>query len=344
MVFIIIADRTPIFLKIGKGFSWSVFLFLIFLIFFGGFMSLKDMEENGFLNRHQTDEWKGLMQLIILAYHYTGASKVSIIYNFVRLLVASYLFMTGYGHFSYFFKKRDFSTKRLTKVLLRVNLLAISLSYVMDQPLTFYYFAPLVSFWFLVVYFMMFIGSKYNQDARILFLKITVCMFITWLITNFSFILSVGFFLSRIFGIKDWNSEESLFRLGLDPWIVYAGIFVCWTALEFNMRFGSMPLSTSLSLKDRWFAYINQNSENWIRVKNIARLCAIASIALFFAFDLLIPSKFIYNKYHPIISLPPILGFVILRNWNETTRRYNSRLWIWIGKMSLETFLLQVSF
>jgi peptidoglycan/LPS O-acetylase OafA/YrhL len=79
-------------------------------------------------------------------------------------------------------------------------------------------------------------------------------------------------------------------------------------------------------------------------VKNIARLCAIASIALFFAFDLLIPSKFIYNKYHPIISLPPILGFVILRNWNETTRRYNSRLWIWIGKMSLETFLLQVSF
>ena len=81
LLFVFFADRTSLFLKEQKHFDPFTFLFLVTLAVIGGFCKLDVNKDTSFLNRHQTDEWKGWMQIMILIYHYTGGSSVSGIYN-----------------------------------------------------------------------------------------------------------------------------------------------------------------------------------------------------------------------------------------------------------------------
>jgi hypothetical protein len=38
------------------------------------------------------------MQFVVLLHHFFGTPKVLWVYQMIRLIVASYLFMTGFGH------------------------------------------------------------------------------------------------------------------------------------------------------------------------------------------------------------------------------------------------------
>ena len=64
-----------------------------------------------FLFRHL-----GWMQLVILIYHMTGASQVVPLYMQMRVLVSSYLFLTGFGHLSFFWNGGTASFPHLFQV------------------------------------------------------------------------------------------------------------------------------------------------------------------------------------------------------------------------------------
>lgn len=109
--------RTNFFMKENKYYSeFSFWLPLGYILALGLFFT-EDCERGPrALNREQTDEWRGLMQSVVLIYHVTGAKNVLPIYMHLRLINSAYLFLSGYGHFCYFWQTGDVSLVRFARV------------------------------------------------------------------------------------------------------------------------------------------------------------------------------------------------------------------------------------
>jgi len=320
-----LADRTHLFLKEQKEFDPILFSAALLFALAIGLWKLETGKDKSFLNRPQTDEWKGWMQVVILIYHYLGASKISGIYNLIRVLVASYLFMTGYGHCSFYLKKADYSFLRIAQVLIRLNLLTILLAYTMNTNYFDYYFAPMVSFWFLVIYCTMVCGTHHNDKAWFLVSKLLVSSLAIYTFINTP-VLFENFlnFLHRYAGIS-WSPKEVHFRLSLDLWIVYFGMLA---AILYHK-------SKEMKIPDQVY---------WRNAKAVGLTSSCLGLCWFMYFELTQPSKFTYNRWHPLISWIPILSFIILRNSTTSLRSTSSAMFAFIGTCSLETFIIQFHF
>jgi hypothetical protein len=57
--------------------------------------------------------FSGVLQVLFLMYHYFAATEF---YNAIRVFIASYVWMTGFGNFSYYYVRKDFSLARFAQV------------------------------------------------------------------------------------------------------------------------------------------------------------------------------------------------------------------------------------
>ncbi|OAA35086.1 CAS1 domain-containing protein [Beauveria brongniartii RCEF 3172] len=327
-----LADRTQVFAKGSKEFVGNELAALLLLAAVAGIVSIRRMkplrsdslaqpeklQDAPPLSRDQTDEWKGWMQAAILAYHWTGASKSLPVYIFIRLLVAAYLFQIGYGHTFYFLVKKDFSLKRVAAVMLRLNLLSCALPYIMNTNYMLYYFAPLASFWFAIVYLTLAIKSDYNDTASALLIKTIIsasAVASVFLFTPMSeWIFTVLRYAFRI----DWDLHEWQFRVSLDSLIVYVGMLA---------------------------GMASANGKSWDRLLVQSKLPGLVGLAVLAGYcylsNQLFEVKQDYNKWHPYISFIPIIAWIAARNVAAPLRVYYSKAFAWLGRCSLETFTLQ---
>ena len=284
--------------------------------------------EQPFLSRDQTDEWKGWMQFLILIYHYTGASRVLEIYKVIRILVASYLFMTGFGHAAYFYRRKDYSLHRCAGVLLRINILSCLLPYVMRTDYLFYYFAPLTSFWYLVIFATMKIGQSKNHSTKILLGKVLISALVVTAAIRTPGVLESGFnVLEKVAHIR-WNVAEWRFRVHLDNYVVYVGMLA---AIAFIKVTESLQEESG---KD----FLNRHFE---RLRVLTTIAAAVALPAYFAAVASITEKSEYNSWMPYLSFWPILSYVALRNSSRNMRNFHSSIFAWLGRHSLETFTLQ---
>ena len=60
----------------------------------------------------------GVVQFAFIAYHYFHAAET---YNWIRVFVSSYVWLTGFGNFSFFYTKGDFGFVRMWRMIWRLN-------------------------------------------------------------------------------------------------------------------------------------------------------------------------------------------------------------------------------
>lgn len=168
-----IADRTKAVASSPKEYIRDLFLFIfLVLTIVASSYTLKKGRAPTLVGRAQTEEWKGWMQVLFLLYHYYEAREA---YNAIRIFIASYVWMTGFGNFSYYYKTRDFSLGRFCQMMWRLNMLVTLCCAALDNSYMLYYICPMHTLYTIMVYAGLGLWRKGLDSPTGVWLKIAGC-------------------------------------------------------------------------------------------------------------------------------------------------------------------------
>lgn len=237
MTYFYLCDRTNFFMKENKYYSEFSFWIPVGYVFVLGLFFTEDSKYTKVLHRDQTDELKGWMQLVILIYHMTGADRVLPIYMHIKVLISGYLFLSGYGHFTYVWHTGNAGVTRMLQILFRLNFSTVLLCLCMNRPYQFYYYVPLISFWFALVWFVLALPppvsapstAEHGAAQQLLWLVAkVVCLFGVATVLYMSEVFFERVFVTRpwkaLFVTTDDDIHEWWYRWKLDRYTMSAGV------------------------------------------------------------------------------------------------------------------------
>ncbi|CAK1585891.1 unnamed protein product [Parnassius mnemosyne] len=341
MAYFYLCDRTNFFMKENKYYSeWSFWLPVGYVFALGLFFT-DDSRSSRVLHKNQTDEWKGWMQLVILVYQVTGASKVLPIYMLVRALVSAYLFLTGYGHFYYIWKTGDTGLVRYFRVIFRLNFLTVVLCLTMNRPYQFYSFIPLVSFWYTLMFVIFALPPHITQSSTHTveskpYQYLYIALKIIGLLTIVTVLYMSEVFFQKIFVTRPWkalfvNSDDDIHQWWLR-----------WKQDRYSMAYGII-FATAYLLAQRYNLLDDNNHSNLFTpgLSLTATLLAFIGIGSYVTFTFLCSNTFDCNEIHSYVAFLPIVSYIILRNVSGALRTKHSNLFAWFGTITLELFASQ---
>ncbi|EFJ45254.1 hypothetical protein VOLCADRAFT_106065 [Volvox carteri f. nagariensis] len=330
MIWYFVADRTTVVPWGEKSYSRDVFIFLFVVLTSVALgTSIRAFKMPLLLNRPQTEEWKGWMQVLFLLYHYFEAKEV---YNAIRIFIAAYVWMTGFGNFSYYYKTGDFCIGRFAQMLWRLNFLVFFACVVLRNSYMLYYICPMHTIFTVFVYLALAIAPQLNVNHGWLFVKILLCfafIFVTWDLKFVFYAIWSPF--KFILGYSDPRNptedvlHEWYFRSGLDRYIWVYGM-LC--ALVHPQAAAVLKYIDELPVIRRYTARTI-----------ILSLCGVASY--YYYITVYSKPKYEYNTVHPYTSWIPITLWIIIRNITPWLRVHSLRLYGWLGCITLETYISQ---
>ncbi|KAF4678100.1 hypothetical protein FOL47_005379 [Perkinsus chesapeaki] len=306
------------------------FIFIVFMLHSLTWVKIERNPEEAKLivfGRKNSEELKGWLQFLFLAYHYFHASDI---YNMIRVFVSAYVWMTGFGNFSYFYTQNDYSIGRLIAMLWRLNMSVILLCLTMNTTYILYYIVPLHTFYFLLAYFTMRTFRSSNYDKSLMRAKLValgVIIYLIWDVDHRWFDAVFGWVLphSPIQGAQAGVLYEWHYRSGLDHWSAYLGMVFAYT---YPTIIKWMEIVEKLPQHHEWFI----------------KLCVLSVLGfLSYSWFTEVHSlrKGDYNRAHPYFFAVPLLTFIFARNLTPWLRTHYLEPLVRMGKITLETYLLQ---
>jgi hypothetical protein len=272
------------------------------------------------LNRAQTEEWKGMMQWAFIMYHYYRAFFA---YNEIRVFVSAYVWMTGFGNFLYFDKKHDYSLDRMVSMWLRINYFPLMLSTFLTVPLELYYVVPLHTIGFFVTMATCWVSRQFELKmgwnywpSRCAGVFVSLLVHVLFYETDLKDVLLL---------LGQEGSQEYHFRFQADKYTAWVGILS-----------GMMWKQISDLASKHYGSGVPNPVASWLQRG--------AGVALIYAWYLgfgHIADKLTYNPMHPYIFWMPLTGWLMIRNSSKYLCELHSTALEFIGRITLETYVLQ---
>lgn len=242
-------------------------------------------------------------------------------------MISCYVWMTGFGNFSFFYVKRDYGWLRVVQMLWRLNFAVVLLMWTHGNTYILYYICPLHTFYFLMVYVTMYAGHHIpwvNYSKWGIRLKLFVLGLLIWLIWDYQSVLFDWIFgpllgTDSIIGAKQGGTWEYYFRTSLDHYSSFYGMIF---ALNF-------PYVTKLF----------DQANRWVLLGVSTVLLVVFTywfVTYFYSME-----KLEYNLHHAYWTIVPLTTYIFFRNITPQVRSGISMSLHALGKTTLETYLLQ---
>ncbi|EDS39086.1 CAS1 domain containing 1 [Culex quinquefasciatus] len=338
MVYFYLCDRTNFFMKENKYYSEFSFWIPVGYVFVLGLFFTEDSKFTKVLHRDQTDELKGWMQLVILIYYMTGASHVLPIYMQIKVLISGYLFLSGYGHFTYCWQTGNLGLERFLSVMFKINFFTVVLCLCMNRPYQFYFFVPLLSFWFCMIYFLLSIPPRITAQSseNNAYQYLYVVLKFVCILSVITILYMSEVFFERIFVTRPW---KALFVTTDDDVTVW---WYRWKLDRYTITFG-MIFAAIFHIAQKYYIFDDNNHGNLFsrRISLSSTLAAIIGIGFYTTWSFFCRNKQDCEEIHSYVVFIPIVGYILLRNISGILRTRYSTFFAWFGRISLELFICQ---